>query len=50
MILKKHKGPICYLKNLKDLYDTNIQFKGPIDVFGQKKKRNKKKEKKYVYV
>jgi hypothetical protein len=30
LLLKKPKGLICYLKNLKDLSVTNIKLKGPI--------------------
>jgi hypothetical protein len=33
LILKKLKGPIWYLKNLKDPYDTNIKLKGPMMYF-----------------
>jgi hypothetical protein len=34
LLLKKLKGLICYLKNLKDQYSvTNIKLKGSIDAF-----------------
>jgi hypothetical protein len=33
LLLKKLKGLICYLKNLKDLSVTNVKLKGLMDVF-----------------
>jgi hypothetical protein len=33
LLLKKLKGLICYLKNLKDQSVTNIKLKGPMDAF-----------------
>jgi hypothetical protein len=37
LMLKKLKRTIWYLKNLNDLFDTNVKLKGPIDVFWQKR-------------
>jgi hypothetical protein len=33
LLLKKLKWVICYLKNLMDLFVTNVKLKGPMGAF-----------------
>jgi hypothetical protein len=33
LLLKKLKGLICYIKNLKDLFITYVKLKGPLNAF-----------------